>query len=60
MGSYSFTVTKWSIDELDNGDSATLTVTATVDEGTAGSIINNVASATAVDQVDPNNANDTA
>ena len=51
---------KWNIDQLAKGDSATFTVTVTVDSGSVGTAIDNVASVTAVDQVDPNDANSAA
>jgi len=43
----------WAIPSLANGASATLTLVATVNAGTAGSATPNVASVAALDQIDP-------
>ena len=50
----------WSIGTLDNGDNATLDITATVDAGTTGSTIYNDAAITASDVDDPDLDNNTA
>ena len=48
----------WTIGALSSGASTTLTVSATVDAGTSGSTITNVASVSAVAEVDVNVNND--
>ncbi|MDH3216718.1 MAG: DUF11 domain-containing protein, partial [Candidatus Krumholzibacteria bacterium] len=59
QGPYTDSTGVWSVGGIANGDSATLTLTATVDSGTGGSIITNTAAITAVDQLDSLSANDT-
>ena len=50
----------WSVGNLNAGGMATLYITVTVDAGTEGQTITNTAVINAVDQTDPNPANDTA
>jgi len=50
---------KWNIDRLANGESVTLTVTVTVNQGTGGTIVDNIASVTAATD-DPDLSNNTA
>ena len=57
-GSYDETTGVWTVGDLANGDTATLRITASVDVGTAGDTIVNTAEVTAIDQNDPNPAND--
>lgn len=52
-GTYNSGTGLWSIGSLGNGVSATLTITATVNGGTAGSTLPNTATVTALDQPDP-------
>jgi uncharacterized repeat protein (TIGR01451 family)/LPXTG-motif cell wall-anchored protein len=49
----------WAIPSLVHGDTEVLKIIATVDSGTVGSLIINVASITAADQDDPNADNNT-
>ncbi|GBE23825.1 large cysteine-rich periplasmic protein OmcB, serovar C precursor [bacterium BMS3Bbin02] len=56
----SYTSPTWSVGTLTNGASATLSVVATVDTGTAGSTITNTAAVAASDEIDTNTSNDTA
>ena len=49
----------WVLGPLTNGSSATLTINATVNTGTAGSTITNTATVAALDQTDGNSANNT-
>jgi len=58
QGSYSSVSGLWAVGALANGASATLTITATVNAGTAGSTINNTATATLVGQTDPHPGDD--
>ncbi|MGQ0722466.1 MAG: FlgD immunoglobulin-like domain containing protein [Candidatus Eiseniibacteriota bacterium] len=58
--SYSIGSGQWSIPALTNGATATLTLTVTVNAGTTGQTIQNVATRTASDQTDTNSANDVA
>ncbi|MFC1848490.1 DUF11 domain-containing protein, partial [Chloroflexota bacterium] len=60
QGSYGSGSGAWSVGSLANGASATLTITATVDMGTAGQTVTNTASVTGVDQADPTPANNSA
>ncbi len=48
----SFTAPTWTIGTIDSGSNATLTIQATVDAGTAGSIITNTVTNVTLDQVD--------
>ncbi len=57
-GDYNDTTGIWDIGNLDNGATATIAITATVDTGTTGDTIVNTATITAVDQNDPNPGND--
>jgi len=57
-GSYDNGTGFWTVGTLADGVSATLEIVATVDSGTGGSTITNTASVTAVDQADPDPAND--
>jgi uncharacterized repeat protein (TIGR01451 family) len=50
----------WFVGNLAAGDTATVQINATVDSGTAGSTITNVASLSALDQIDTDSSNDTA
>jgi len=52
-GTYSSGTGIWTVGNLPNGSSETLTITATVDAGTAGQLITNTATVTASDQQDP-------
>jgi len=52
QGTYNSTTGLWTVGNLDNTASATLTITATVDSGTCGMTITNTASVTA-NQPDP-------
>jgi uncharacterized repeat protein (TIGR01451 family) len=58
QGSYTSGTGAWTVGTLANGAFATLALTATVDPGTAGSTITNVAAISASDPDDPNAAND--
>ena len=51
---------EWFANDIENGLSATLTITATVDTGTVGSAIINTASILSVDEPDSYTYNDTA
>ncbi|MFC2077649.1 hypothetical protein ACFLTM_02445, partial [Candidatus Bipolaricaulota bacterium] len=55
-GNYNQAIDTWQISNLDSGATATLTVTATVDAGTAGQTLTNTASVTA-NQEDPDLTN---
>ncbi|MFC1848481.1 PKD domain-containing protein, partial [Chloroflexota bacterium] len=57
QGTYDSGSGAWSVGTLANGASATLTISATVDPGTAGQTITNTASVTSVDQGDQTPAN---
>jgi uncharacterized repeat protein (TIGR01451 family) len=57
-GSYDDSSGVWTVGDLANGAAGTLTITASVDAGTAGSTITNTASLTGSDQADSNPAND--
>lgn len=59
-GTYDPVAGEWQIPLLAAGDQATLDITVTVDAGTGGTTITNTASIVAVDQPDPNSANDSA
>ncbi|RMG78670.1 MAG: DUF11 domain-containing protein, partial [Chloroflexi bacterium] len=48
----------WNIGQLNNGQSRSLQITATVDNGTGGSTIINTATRTGMDQTDTNSTND--
>ena len=50
----------WNIGNLADGVTVTLSIAATVDTGTNGSMITNMAGVTTLDQVDNNSANDSA
>ncbi len=50
----------WFVGSIANGGNATLTITATVDTGTAGSVITNTAIVTSATQTDPNASNNSA
>lgn len=50
----------WTIGNLNNGSTATLNITATVDAGTAGQIITNNAAISAVIEPDSDGSNDSA
>jgi uncharacterized repeat protein (TIGR01451 family) len=52
QGTYNIVPDIWSVGDLINGGSATLTITAIVDAGTGGSTITNTAAITDVDQPD--------
>ena len=54
----SYTVPTWTIGTIDSGANATLTIQATVDAGTAGSIITNTVTSVTLDQVDDNTTAD--
>ncbi len=57
QGIYNQTSGVWTIGDLANGASATLTITASVDTGTGGTTITNTAQNLSADQADPNPAN---
>ncbi len=59
QGSYDEITGEWVVGSLDVGAQATLTVTVTVNEGTAGLTISKSATITAADQVDTVPANNT-
>ncbi len=58
QGSYDSISGDWIVGSLANSASATLTIQATVDAGTAGSTITNTASVSFLSQSDPNASND--
>ena len=60
QGSYVEGTGVWTVGDLASGTGATLTIPATVDAGTAGSVISNSAAVSGLDQIDPDPANDTA
>jgi len=55
----SYVGTTWTVGALNAGASATLTIVATVDAGTAGSTISNTATVTNVNETESNTANNT-
>lgn len=59
QGSYDQGTGLWDVGLLNNGISATLDITVTVDSGTAGTIIASAASITAGDPADPDSSNNT-
>ncbi len=59
-GTYTSVTGIWSIAALNSGATATLTINATVNTGTAGSTITNTAVRTSADQGDTNSSNNTA
>lgn len=59
-GEYGNGTVGWNLGEIEPGANAILSVVARVDQGTGGSIINNIASITKVDQADPDNSNNSA
>lgn len=60
QGAYNSGTGLWNVGDIVNGAGATLTLTATVDNGTAGSTIDNTSSITAVDQADPVSGNNSS
>ena len=54
----SWTAPTWTVGTIDSGSSATLTVQATVDAGTAGSTITNTVTNVSLDQFDSNATSD--
>jgi uncharacterized repeat protein (TIGR01451 family) len=52
-GAYSSATNVWTVSSLTNGASVTVAITATVDAGTAGTMIANTAEVTAAGQPDP-------
>ncbi len=50
----------WTLGNLTSGSSQTLTMTATVTNGTAGQTLNHSVAIVSFDQTDPNNSNDSA
>ncbi len=58
QGSYTSGTGAWAVGALDDGATATLLLSATVDPGTMGMVLTNAAQVTASDQSDPNPAND--
>jgi len=56
-GSYASGTGLWTVGALADGATETLTITATVDAGTSGSTITNIASVTSVDQPESPNGN---
>ncbi|GBF31135.1 hypothetical protein MnTg04_01089 [bacterium MnTg04] len=60
QGTYDSTTGAWFVGAVSAGSNATLNIQASVDTGTAGTTITNVASVTFLSQNDPNSANDTA
>ncbi|MFH1842504.1 MAG: hypothetical protein ABIF77_04805 [bacterium] len=59
QGGYSESVGTWTLGNLASGVSASLTLEAVVDPGTAGTVITNHARIGSLNQGDPNAANDT-
>ena len=57
-GTYDPTTGLWTIGTLDVGDTATITISATVDAGQAGNTITNVTTAATGDQMDPSMVGD--
>jgi uncharacterized repeat protein (TIGR01451 family) len=60
LGSYNSGTGVWDVGTLPNGQSATLTLSATVDSGTASTTITNTATITKSDQLDSNSGNNSA
>ena len=60
QGSYDSGNSNWFIGTLNAGNTATLTITASVDQGTGGSVISNTASVNYLSQNDPNSDNDSS
>jgi len=60
QGTYDSTTGAWFVGTVSAGSNATLNIQASVDTGTAGTTITNIASVTFLSQNDPNSANDTA
>ncbi|MFC1575693.1 Ig-like domain-containing protein, partial [Gemmatimonadota bacterium] len=60
QGSYDSATGHWTVSNQPNGQSDTLSITATVDSGTVGTTITNQATITSLDQVDNNASNDIA
>ncbi|MGH2570390.1 MAG: FlgD immunoglobulin-like domain containing protein [bacterium] len=62
QGTYTSGTGVWDVGLIEDGGSATLQITATVDAGTAGTTIGNTATVTALDQTDsvPGNDSDSA
>ena len=58
-GTYTPLTSLWNVGTITNGATSTLTITATVDAGTAGTTITNVASYTTSTSVDNNPGNNT-
>ena len=58
QGSYDSSTGIWTIGDLNNGDTATITLTGTVDAGQGGNTITNTTTAATGDQVDPSTAGD--
>jgi uncharacterized repeat protein (TIGR01451 family) len=58
QGSYNSGTGVWTVGALNFGETATLTITATVNAGTMGTVLTNTAQITASDQPDSNPAND--
>jgi len=56
----SYAAGSWSVGPLASGATETLTITAAIDTGTAGTTITNTASAVGVNETDTNTANDAA
>ncbi len=60
QGTYNQGNGTWDIGTINVGDVHTLTIDASVHSSTSGDTISNTALVTAVDQIDPNNTNDSA
>ncbi len=60
QGTYNAISGLWDIGSLNNGTSATITIRTTVNVGTVGAVITNIATLSGLDQTDSNNANDSA
>ena len=58
QGSYDAGTGVWTIGTINDGDSATITLTGTVDVGQGGNTITNVTTAATGDQTDPSTAGD--
>ncbi len=58
QGSYDDGTGIWSFPSLNGGDNHTLSLTVTPQPGTSGATISNTATITTLDQIDPNNTND--
>lgn len=60
QGSYTLGTGEWVVGGLANGATATLDLDVTVDAGTGGTILTNLATVITLNQADPDDTNDTA